>query len=145
MKHKIIKKVLMCKPVHFNEVKDTYNPWMQPGAISKQKSLEQWENLVKSYTDLHIRVEFIETKKGWPDMVFATDQGIVQEKKVLLSKFRPPQRQGESEYYKEWFANNAYEIDYLPKDLFFEGNGDCYFWNDIIFFGGYRNHHKSSD
>lgn len=145
MKHKVIKKVLMCKPLHFDEVNAVYNPWMQPGKISKQKSIEQWDSLVNAYIKLGITIEQTQTQSGWPDMVFATDQGIVKGKKVLLSNFRPQERKGESGYYEQWFAKNGYTIDKLPPDLYFEGNGECYFWNDIIFIGtGHKSHIRSS-
>lgn len=135
-----IKKVLMCRPLYFSSLDYIINPWMQPGLIDQKKTMEQWENLVKIYKDLTITVEVIDQVKGQPDMVFATDAGfVIDEKKVLLSRFRYKERQGETPHYKEWFEENGYEILELPDHLYFEGNGTLYFWNDKIFVGvGYR-------
>jgi N-dimethylarginine dimethylaminohydrolase len=72
-------------------------------------------------------------------MVFATDQGIVHEDKVLLSRFRPSPRKKEALYYRQWFEEHGYNIKELPDGHFLEGNGEISFWNDKIFMGtGYR-------
>ena len=145
MKNKIIKKVLMCQPKYFATIDYSINPWMQPGKINAQKSLKQWSQLVKTYKDLGIKVETITPEKDSPDMVSATDQALVKTKKVLLSRFRFKERKKESEYYKQWFEKNNFEIHELPKDLFLEGNGDVYFWNELIFMGtGHRSSNNSA-
>lgn len=138
MKSSVIKKVLMCNPLYFT-VEFVYNPWMRPGSVDTRKAKKQWENLKHVYEILGITVETIEQVKGLHDMVFATDQGIVRDKEVLLSNFRVPQRQGEREHYKKWFLERAYRIIELPNHHYLEGNGETYFWNDTIFVGtGYR-------
>ncbi len=112
---------------------------MQPGTIDQKKAMQQWEHLVKIYTDLGITVQVIDQVKDQPDMVFATDSGYVFDNKVLLSRFRHKERQGESPHYKKWFEDHNYEIVDLPEHLYFEGNGTMYFWNDKLFVGvGYR-------
>jgi N-dimethylarginine dimethylaminohydrolase len=139
MKSKVIKRVLMCKPLHFAELDYIINPWMKPGTIDGQKALTQWESLVQIYKELGITVEVIDQQSGVPDMVFATDQGIVHEKKVLLSRFWHNERKNETQYYEAWFENKGYEVEYLPQGAFFEGNGDAYFWGDKLLIGvGYR-------
>ena len=135
---KVIRKVLMCRPLFFT-VEHVYNPWMKPGTVDTKKALEQWTGLKKSYENLGISVKVIDQVKGLHDMVFATDQGIVKGREVLLSNFRPKQRQGERLQYKKWFHKNGYKIYSLPSHHYLEGNGETYFWNDIIFVGtGYR-------
>ncbi|HEX7041779.1 MAG TPA: hypothetical protein VF189_00880, partial [Patescibacteria group bacterium] len=37
--------------------------------------------------------------------------------------------------YKKWFEKNGYKIYELPKHHYLEGNGETYFWNDVIFVG----------
>src|SRR5258708_7767385 len=132
MKKKVIKRILMCRPLHFT-VEHVYNPWMQPGSVDSQRAMQQWEALVAIYKNLGITIEVIDQQKGLHDMVFATDQGIVQRKKVLLSNFRHKERQGESKYYETWFKNNGYEIMHLPNGHYLEGNGETYLWNDMLF------------
>ncbi len=138
MKHSNITRVLMCDPLHFT-VEFIYNPWMKPGSVDRKKAKEQWNSLKQIYERLGISVDVIPQVKGLHDMVFATDQGIVKEREVLLSNFRPVQRQGEREHYKKWFRDKGYDIVELPKHHYLEGNGETYFWNDTIFVGtGYR-------
>lgn len=138
MKHSVIKKVLMCSPQYFT-VEDVYNPWMKPGSVDTKKAIKQWQALKKIYEALGIHVAVIPQVKGLHDMVFATDEGIVREGKVLLSNFRPVQRQPERDHYKKWFEKNNFKIIEIPNHHYLEGNGETYFWNDVIFVGtGYR-------
>jgi N-dimethylarginine dimethylaminohydrolase len=139
MKNKLIKKVLMCKPLHFSELDYVINPWMKPGTIDGEKALSEWEQLVNIYRKENIAVEVIDQKQGVPDMVFATDQGIIHGKTVLLSRFWYDERKNETPYYEEWFTKHGYQIEYLPIGAFFEGNGDSYFWGDKLLIGvGFR-------
>lgn len=139
MKNKVIKKVLMCRPLHFAELDYVINPWMKPGTIDGQKAIAEWERLVNIYKSENIAVNIIDQASGVPDMVFATDQGIVHNKTVLLSRFWYDERKKESSFYETWFANNGYQIEYLPPGAFFEGNGDAYRWGDKLLIGvGYR-------
>lgn len=138
MKQKVVKKVLMCKPLYFS-VDYVINPWMHPGTVDRKKAIAEWDSLVQAYKDQGIKVEIIAQEKTVPDMVFAADQGLVHEKNVLLSRFRFKERKPESTFYEKWFKNKDYRITYLPNDICFEGNGESYFWNDIVFVGtGYR-------
>ncbi len=146
MNQKLIKRVLMCKPLYFEKLDYVINPWMKPGTIDKAKAMDEWTQLVDAYKSLGITVETINQKKGSPDMVFATDQGIVQGKKVLLSRFWCDERKDESTYYQSWFEENGYKINYLPTDIYFEGNGDSYFWGDKLLIGvGFRADKKTCD
>ncbi len=138
MKVKHIRRVLMCRPLYFT-VDYVINPWMKPGSADTKKALVQWDNLVKTYIDLGIKVEIIDQQKGWPDMLYATDQAIVQGRNVLMSRFRHKERRGESQFYEQWFFEHAYTISHLPENHYFEGNGESYFWNQYLFIGtGYR-------
>lgn len=129
----------MCKPLHFAELDYVINPWMKPGTIDGDKAIGQWEQLVATYTDLGIKVHVIDQAVGVPDMMFATDQGIVHENKVLLSHFWYKERQNETPYYREWFEQHGYNIEYLPTGAYFEGNGDAYFLKNKLLVGiGFR-------
>ena len=139
MKNKLIKKVLMCRPLYFSELDYAINPWMKPGTIDNTKAMSEWDNLVSVYKKQNIDVEVIDQKHNVPDMVFATDQGIVHEKTVILSRFWCDERKNESKHYEEWFEKNGFQITYLPRGAYFEGNGDSYLWHDKLLIGvGFR-------
>ena len=129
----------MCEPRYFETLDYVINPWMTPGKINKEKAAQEWKQLVHVYKDQGITVEIIDQKKRSPDMVFATDQGIVQGKNVLLSRFLKDERKRETTHYEKWFRENNYTITYLPEGVYFEGNGNSYIWRDKIVIGvGYR-------
>lgn len=139
MKNKVIKKVLMCRPHYFAELDYSINPWMKPGTIDGENAMKQWEALVDIYKKEGIEIEIIEQEHGVPDMVFATDEGIVLDHKVLLSRFWHDERKKETPYYEAWFEKHGYEVERLPQGAYFEGNGNAYFWGDKLLVGlGYR-------
>lgn len=132
-----VKRVLLCRPTHFT-VDYVINPHMQPYTVNADKALQQWESLVKTIKALDIKVDVIEQEPDVPDMVFATDQGIVRDGKVLLANFRYSQRQKERLYYREWFRANGFKLSALSNIFPFEG-GDTLFCGDMLFVGtGFR-------
>src|SRR4051812_5642594 len=130
---KPVKRVLLCRPNHFT-VDYVINPHMQPYSVSAERAFEQWEDLVKVLKSLKIKVDIIEQEEDVPDMVFATDQGIVRDGAVLLANFRYRQRQKERIYYREWFRQHGYRLRALSNLFPFEG-GDTVFFNDVLFVG----------
>lgn len=136
----------MCEPTYFDTLDYSINPWMQPGKIDGKKAMTEWQNLVKAYQSQDIEVEVIKQREGVPDMVFATDQGIVKDKTVLLSRFWCDERKGETKHYEQWFKENGYTIKTLPDDIYLEGNGDSFFWGDKLLIGlGYRADKKTTE
>ncbi|MEB3282000.1 MAG: TIGR00300 family protein [Lyngbya sp.] len=118
---------LMCSPDHY-DVDYVINPWME-GNIhksSRDRSVEQWQKLYHTLKD-HAIVELVKPQKGWPDMVFTANAGLVLDKTVVLSRFFHKERQGEEPYFKEWFESQGFTVHELPKDLPFEGAGDALF------------------
>ncbi|ELR96948.1 TIGR00300 family protein [Gloeocapsa sp. PCC 73106] len=118
---------LMCAPDHY-DVDYVINPWME-GNIhksSRQKAVDQWQKLYYIIKE-HSIVELVIPEKGWPDMVFTANAGLVLGENVVLSRFFHPERQGEEPYFKQWFADNGFNVYELPKDLPFEGAGDALF------------------
>jgi N-dimethylarginine dimethylaminohydrolase len=112
---------------------------MTPGKINKDEAITQWQQLVEAYNKLQVTVIVIDQQKGNPDMVFATDEALVFGKNILLSRFWCKERRMESTYYEEWFRKNGYTITYLPNDVYFEGNGDSFLWDEKLFIGvGFR-------
>jgi N-dimethylarginine dimethylaminohydrolase len=134
---KRVKRVLLCRPTHFT-VDYVINPHMQPYTVSADRALEQWQSLVGTLESLDIKVEVIEQQEDVPDMVFATDQGIVRDGAILLANFRFPQRQPERVYYREWFREHGFRLRALSNIFPFEG-GDTLFLGDMLFVGtGFR-------
>jgi lysine-ketoglutarate reductase/saccharopine dehydrogenase-like protein (TIGR00300 family) len=118
---------LMCPPDHY-DVDYVINPWME-GNIhksSRDRAVEQWQKLYHVIKDRAI-VDLVPPQKGWPDLVFTANAGLVLGTNVVLSRFLHKERQGEEPYYKQWFEENGYTVYELPKDLPFEGAGDALF------------------
>lgn len=137
MAGKTVKRVLLCKPTHFT-VDYVINPHMQPYSVDAKKALKQWQSLVSTLESLGIKVDVIEQQPDVPDMVFATDQGIVRDGAILLANFRYPQRQKERVYYREWFRDHGFRLRSLSNIFPFEG-GDTLFFGDMLFVGtGFR-------
>ncbi|MCT7950811.1 TIGR00300 family protein [Ancylothrix sp. C2] len=116
---------LMCSPDHY-DVDYVINPWME-GNIhksSRDRAVEQWQKLYHTLKN-HAIVDLVPPQKGWPDMVFTANAGLVLGKNVVLSRFYHPERQGEEPHFKEWFESQGYNVYELPKDLPFEGAGDA--------------------
>ncbi|MCC5640237.1 TIGR00300 family protein [Nostoc sp. CHAB 5844] len=116
---------LMCPPDHY-DVDYVINPWME-GNIhksSRDRAVEQWQGLYQILKD-HAIVNLVTPQKGWPDLVFTANAGLVLGENVVLSRFLHKERQGEEPYFKQWFEENGYKVYELPKDLPFEGAGDA--------------------
>jgi N-dimethylarginine dimethylaminohydrolase len=148
----MLRKVLTCKPNHF-QVEYQINPWMKPGSVNQKLAMEQWQNLIDVYTQNGIEVEILDQTKDQPDMVFAADQGLIinsDSKLIVMSNFKHLQRQGETKNYQNWFSQNGYQVEFLPKELHFEGGGELIPWKGKYFIGsGLRNsevtHHYLAD
>lgn len=111
---------------------------MKPFSVDQPKAMKQWLTLKATLESLGTKVEVIKQKKTLPDMVFATDQGIVQDKTVLLANFRYPQRQKERLHYRDWFRNHGFRLRALSNVFPFEG-GDALFFDDMLLVGtGFR-------
>lgn len=118
-------RVLMCPPDHY-DVDYVINPWMEGNVhkSSRDRAVEQWQGLFHILKE-HAVVDLVKPEKGWPDMVFTANAGLVSDKTVVLSRFLHPERQGEEPYFKVWFEQNGFTVHELPKDLPFEGAGDA--------------------
>jgi lysine-ketoglutarate reductase/saccharopine dehydrogenase-like protein (TIGR00300 family) len=118
---------LMCSPDHY-DVDYVINPWME-GNIhksSRDRASDQWHQLHHTLKN-HAIVELVEPAKGWPDMVFTANAGLVLGKNVVLSRFLHKERQGEEPHFKKWFEDQGFTVYELPEDLPFEGAGDALF------------------
>jgi N-dimethylarginine dimethylaminohydrolase len=90
--------------------------------------MEQWQNLAANLRRAGATVEIIKPVKGLPDMVFVANAGLVDGRRIILSRFRHPERQPESIYTSQWFQARGSEVAELTGDgnLFFEGCGDAF-------------------
>lgn len=133
------RKILMCPPTYF-DIEYEINVWMhqdnQPTELTAQ---QQWDKLRTIYSqELGWEVALAEPVKGLPDMVFATDCCLKIGDKILLSNFRYPERQPETEQFKKWFLANGY-TNLKQADNLFEGGGDNMLCGDKIIAGhGFR-------
>ena len=117
--------ILMCPPRHY-DVDYIINPWME-GNIHRSSRAEaeaQWEQLHQTL-QRYATVELVTPQKGWPDMVFTANAGLVLGKTAILSRFFHPERQGEEPHFQQWFEDNGFTVHTLPASLPFEGAGDA--------------------
>src|SRR5689334_22941780 len=136
---------LMTDPSRF-DVSYRINPWMDPkgwtpahAAAARAGSAALRAALVA--TGAH--VETIEAVKGLPDLVFPANAAVVLDGKVLLARFRYPERQGEEPIFRTAFLQLkrrglVRDVIDLPDHLFHEGAGDC-IWDAVRghFWGGH--------
>ncbi|CAL9335850.1 N(G),N(G)-dimethylarginine dimethylaminohydrolase [Streptomyces sp. enrichment culture] len=116
------RRYLLCEPRYF-ELAYAINPWMrQDSRVDRDRALEQWHTLVRTYRELGHTVELLEPVPGLPDMVFAANGALVLGGKVLGSRFHAAQRQPEAAEFTRWFKENGFPV-VEPEDVC-EGEGD---------------------
>ena len=133
------KKILMCPPTYF-DIEYEINVWMsEANQPSEATAQQQWDKLYKIYTEqLGWEVELIEPVKHLPDMVFATDCCLMVDGKALMSGFRYPERQPETQHFEKWLRDHGF-AQLKNADNFFEGGGDNMLCGDKIIAGhGFR-------
>jgi N-dimethylarginine dimethylaminohydrolase len=121
--------LLMCSPVGY-AVNYEINPWMrhQIGRVTPGLARGQWQGLHRALGDL-ARIDLMNGDPAWPDLVFTANAGLplAPEKKIILSNFKHPQRQGEKAINRAWFEKAGWECVDLPDGVIFEGAGDALF------------------
>jgi N-dimethylarginine dimethylaminohydrolase len=122
------------------------NPWMQPAAwtpeaLAAAKSASH--RLKLALQAAGGKVETIGAVRGLPDLVFPANAAVVLDGRVLLARFRYPERQGEEPVFRTAFhglkaRGLVHEIVELPDGVFHEGAGDC-IWDAgrRLFWAGY--------
>jgi len=92
--------LLMCPPRHF-AVTYSINPWMDPQAWADRggnlhaEAQRQWAHLHQALVSAGAAVDIVEPAAGLPDLVFTANAAVVLDRKVVLSRFRYPQRRDE--------------------------------------------------
>ena len=120
-----IPRFLMCQP-DFYQVDYVINVWMEGNVdrSSPERAAQQWHELARVLRG-HAEVELVCPERGWPDMVFTANAGLVLGKNAVVSRFFHPERQGEEPFFKAWFEKAGFTVYELPEDLPFEGAGDA--------------------
>ena len=122
---------LMTDPSRF-EVAYRINPWMRPSAWAESlrpEAIAASGALRAALEGLGARVETVPAQPGLPDLVFTANAAVVLDGKVLLARFRHPERQGEEAPFRAAFQDLRVrglvrEILELPAGLYHEGAGD---------------------
>ncbi|MDQ1402301.1 MAG: hypothetical protein QOG03_617 [Actinomycetota bacterium] len=131
------RRYLMCPPEHFGVLYEI-NPWMHKEvAVDRDRALSQWESLVAALRAAGADVELQEPHPDVPDLVFTANAGIVNDRQFVPSRFKHPERQGETPFDIEWFEAHGYEVDELPLGVSHEGAGDALPFGSVLV-SGYR-------
>lgn len=142
-----IKKIVSLCPPDFYDVRYEINAWMHKSEpVDKTEALREWQKLRDIYAkELGWDVQLIKPVDGLPDMVFITDSCLVLDGKVMLSKFRYPERQPEPAHVEKWLIKQGYNNIKHPKNIY-EGGGDTVVCGDKLLVGyGFRSSIESHD
>jgi N-dimethylarginine dimethylaminohydrolase len=109
--------ILMCPPDHF-EVVYVINPWMEGQFANTDDALarRQWNDL-RNAIEQHAKLVLEPPQQDLPDIVFTANAGIILGKKVIVSRFRSVEREGEEPHHRAWFEENGFEILDWPHDV----------------------------
>src|SRR4051812_29277331 len=135
---------LMTDPGDY-DVRYRINPWMDPTAWSADPAARRAVAhkasgaLCAALEAAGARVERIAGVAGLPDLVFPANAAIALDGRLLLARFRHPERQGEEAVFKAAFEafrtrGLVNEIAELPEGVVQEGAGDCIWDQDRGFF-----------
>ena len=115
----------MCPPSYFGVLYEI-NPWMhREVTVDRDLAQAQWASLRAALIDAGAEVELLEPTAEVPDLVFTANAGIVNGMQFVPSRFRHPERQGETDHDVAWFAARGFGVDRLPEDVCQEGAGDA--------------------
>ena len=124
------RRFLLCRPAHFT-VAYEINPYMHVQVHpDPDLALAQHDGLVTTLRAAGAEVEFLDPRPGLPDLVFTANAGVVDGDAFVPSRFRHPERQGETVHDVAWFSGRGFRVRPLPGTEPFEGAGD------VLPFGG---------
>ncbi len=136
---------LMTDPAHF-DVCYQINPWMRPEAwavdrgASRAAAIAASRKLADAIRAAGATIETVPAVENLPDLVFPANGAVVLDRRVLLARFRHPERRGEEPMFRASFkalqrCGVVDDIHELPDGVFHEGAGDAiwdidrgYFW-----------------
>ena len=137
--------VFLMTDAHHFDVTYQINPWMRPQAWQadparlKTAAMKSAEALRAALEQIGARVETVPAVAGLPDLVFPANAAIVLDGRVLVARFRYPERQGEEKIFRAAFLDLKTqglvdEVIDLPDGVLQEGAGDCIWDKDRGFF-----------
>ena len=114
------------EPTHFR-VDYAINPFMDPAVQPDAGlALEQWQTMVATLRGLGARVDVVAQREDAPDMVYAMNLGLGlvrpgggaarDERHVVMSHMRYPQRRMETGTAQAWFADQGYATSYVGRE-----------------------------
>src|SRR5689334_16201982 len=135
---------LMTDARHFG-VTYQINPWMRPDAWQadqsglKSAALKSAAALRAALEGIGATVETVPAVADLPDLVFPANAAIVLDGRVLVARFRHPERQGEEGIFRAAFLDLrrrglVNDVIDLPLGVLQEGAGDCIWDKDRGFF-----------
>ncbi len=135
---------LMTDPGHY-DVHYQINPWMRPeswradAAAGRAAASRASRQLRAALEEAGAVVENIPGVAGLPDLVFPANAAVVLDGKVLLARFRYPERQGEEPVFRSAFEalkarGLVHDIAQLEEGVLQEGAGDCIWDQDRALF-----------
>ena len=138
---------LMTDARHFG-VTYQINPWMRPDAWQADKAglkaaaLASATALRAALERIGARVKTVPAVADLPDLVFPANAAVVLDGRVLVARFRHPERQGEEEIFRAAFLDLkarglVNDVLDLPEGVLQEGAGDALFCGTTLF-AGYR-------
>jgi N-dimethylarginine dimethylaminohydrolase len=146
---------LMTDARHFG-VTYQINPWMRP-EIWRADQAGLTMAALASAAALRAALEHIGASLGTlpavanlPDLVFPANAAIVLDGRVLVARFRHPERQGEEEIFRAVFQDLkarglVNEVVDLPEGVLQEGAGDCIWDHDRGFFWAGHGQRSTAD
>ena len=130
-----MRELLLCPPDHYG-IEYEINPWMSRARGAEAAlAQKQWKDLHATLSKLDCKIDLITPQPKLPDMVFTANAGLTVGKKFIPSNFRHPERAGEQPFFAKWMEERDYQVDWLPQNLYFEGEGDALFGGDVLFCG----------
>ncbi|MGH9018639.1 MAG: dimethylarginine dimethylaminohydrolase family protein [Acidimicrobiales bacterium] len=118
------RRFLLCRPLHFT-VAYEINPYMHVQVHpDPDRALAEHDGLVATLRTAGAGLEFLDPVEGLPDLVFTANAGVVDGGAFVPSRFRHPERQGETPHDEAWFSDAGFRVAPLPGDEPFEGAGD---------------------
>jgi N-dimethylarginine dimethylaminohydrolase len=118
------RRFLLCRPTHFT-VAYEINPYMHVQVHpDPEAALAEHDGLVAALQAAGAELEFMDPVDGLPDLVFTANAGVVDRDRFVPSRFRHPERQGETVHDVAWFSDQGFRVTPLPGSDPFEGAGD---------------------
>ncbi len=130
-----MRELLLCPPDYYG-IEYEINPWMSRArGADAALAQEQWKGLHEALSKLDTKIDLVPPQPKLPDMVFTANAGLTVGRKFIPSNFRHKERAGEAPHFARWMEERGYQIAWLSKDYYFEGEGDALFAGETLFCG----------